>query len=82
MFSCKISSGFPLINFPFKYVKRFRTGEEWIFNLAADPYEKNNILNLIEDEMLLDSLRNSLDYIFLNQYLIENNQVFSPQIGL
>jgi len=65
-----------VIDFPYKYVKRIRTGEEWVFNLEDDPQEETNIFNRIESTLILDSLRKSIQYIFLNQYLIENNQIF------
>ncbi len=65
-----------VIDFPFKYVKRVKTGEEWIFNLEADPEEKTNILHLVGENKLINEMRHSMDYIFLNQYLIENDKIF------
>ena len=70
-----------VIDFPYKFVKRFKTGEEWIFNLDVDPLEQNNILNQFENNHHLDSLRKSIEYIFLNQYLIENNKVIPVPTG-
>jgi phosphoglycerol transferase MdoB-like AlkP superfamily enzyme len=69
-----------VVDFPIKYVKRFRTGEEWIFNLNVDPLEQTNILNQFNNNRM-DKLRKSLEYIFLNQYLIENNKVFPASAG-
>tara|TARA_B100000809_G_scaffold254591_1_gene291974 strand:+ start:1827 stop:3689 length:1863 start_codon:yes stop_codon:yes gene_type:complete len=63
------------IDFPFKYLKRLRTDEEWLFNLDEDPLENKNLIDLPGNNALLDELRKSLKYCFLNQYLIENNQI-------
>ena len=65
-----------VIDFPFKYMKRIRTGEEWVFNLGEDPKEERNIINKMMNDQQLDSLKKSMEYIFLNQYLIENNLVY------
>ena len=70
-----------VVNFPFKYAKRFRTGEEWVFNLNVDPLEQTNILNQFKNNHLLDSLRKSIEYIFLNQYLIKNDKVYPASAG-
>jgi len=65
-----------VIDFPFKYMKRIRTGEEWVFNLGEDPKEERNIVNKMMNNQQLDFLKKSIEYIFLNQYLIENNLVY------
>ena len=64
-----------VLDFPYKYLKRIRTGEEWVFNLEKDPGEENNVIQSLINETLLRELRSSIDYIYLNQYLIENNQL-------
>jgi len=64
-----------VLDFPYKYLKRIHIEEEWVFNLEKDPDEENDILQSLKNETLLNELRSSIDYIFLNQYLIENDQI-------
>ncbi len=64
------------IDYPHKYIKRIRTNEEWLFNLENDPGEKHNLIHQKEYFAIIEKLRDSINYIFINQYLIENNRVF------
>lgn len=64
------------IDYPYKYLKRLRTGEEWLFNLTDDPEENNNLIQDSKLQITLDNLQESMQYIFLNQYLIENNRIY------
>ena len=65
-----------ILDFPYKYLKRIHIEEEkWVFNLEKDPDEENDILQSLKNETLLNELLSSIDYIFLNQYLIENDQI-------
>lgn len=63
------------IEYPYKYLKRLSTGEEWLFNLADDPQENKNLIRNPELQVTVNDLQQSIQYIFLNQYLIENNQI-------
>lgn len=64
------------IDYPHKYIKRIRTNEEWLFNLENDPGEKHNLIHQKKYTSTIKKLRDLINYIFVNQYLIENNRIF------
>ncbi len=66
------------VDYPYKYIKRMRTNEEWLFDLQNDPDEQKNLIRLEEFDSRIIKLRKAINTIFLNQYLIENNRIF-PQ---
>lgn len=59
------------IRYPYKYIKHMRTGKEVVYNLATDPLEKTP---LKQPDMSM--FKDDLSPIFLNQYLIKNNQIW------
>ena len=69
-----------VVDYPFKYIKRTRTGEEWIYNLNLDSREETNVLTSERGRGIINKLRKSLAYIFFSQYLIENNKIFPDSI--
>ena len=64
------------IDYPYKYIKRINTNEEWLFNLKNDIGEKSNLIHQKKYTSTIEKLRDSINYIFINQYLIENNRIF------
>ncbi|MEE8478376.1 MAG: sulfatase-like hydrolase/transferase [Candidatus Neomarinimicrobiota bacterium] len=64
------------IDYPYKYIKRIHTNEEWLFNLKNDIGEKRNLIHQKKYTSTIEKLRDSINYIFINQYLIENNRIF------
>jgi len=58
-----------------KYILNLRADMEYVFDLRKDFFEKDNIINNIDNDVLND-LRESSKMIFINQYLIEKNRVW------
>ncbi|HOW52242.1 MAG TPA: sulfatase-like hydrolase/transferase [bacterium] len=64
-----------VVDYPMKYVRHVRTGEEFVYDLERDPQETDNIV-ATTDPSLIDRWRGLLRDIYLNQYLLETNQVW------
>ena len=64
-----------IVDFPLKYVRHLSTGKEYVYNLRSDPKETTNIRQSI-DNSILNRLRGFLQEVYLNQYLLENNQIW------
>ena len=64
--------------YPYKYVKNLRTKTESVFDLAADPSEEHDILEVVarNDPALLEQLRAELAVIYLNQKLVEEDRIW------
>lgn len=64
-----------VIEYPLKYVRHISTGEEFVYNLERDAREEINLLATTNLAML-DRWRGMLRDIYLNQYLLETNQIW------
>jgi len=64
-----------VVEYPFKYVRHVRDGEEYVFDLERDPHEDDNII-ATTDPSLIDRWRGALREIYLNQYLLETDQIW------
>ncbi len=60
-----------------KYMRHLRTGREYFYDLGRDPGEKVNRADASPDELVL--MRSRLREIYLTQYLLEHDKVFSRE---
>jgi len=67
-----------VVDYPFKFITHFRTGKEYLFDLEKDPGEKINLMDAGFDPAEAPELRKSLEAIYLNQKLIEENRIKRP----
>ncbi|HRS63320.1 MAG TPA: sulfatase-like hydrolase/transferase [Spirochaetota bacterium] len=65
------------VDYPYKYIKHLKTGKEYLFNLEKDPLETSNIINANEYSAIKEKLQGSLEAIYTNQKLIEENKIIS-----
>lgn len=63
-----------VVDYPLKYIKHIRTGKEYLFNLAADPMEKVNLMLQGFEPETVNKLKGSLKTVYLNQQLIEQDR--------
>lgn len=66
-----------VVRYPYKYIRRLRTGEEFIFDLATDPDEERSILRDFIDSGRIAPFRDDLMDIMLNHHLITNDEVWT-----
>jgi len=64
-----------VIRYPYKYIFHKKTGAEYMFHLANDPSEKNNIVHQVPLKLLND-MRNDIKTIAFNQRIIETNSLY------
>ena len=67
-----------VVDYPFKYIKHLRTGKSFLFNLKQDHGEMNNLFSS-HSKTDIDQWEKKLSYLFLNQHLIENNQIWKSE---
>ncbi len=67
-----------VVDYPMKFVEHLKTGKEYLFNLENDPKETVNLLDGSYDPAAVTKLRGSLNAIYLNQKLIEENRIRRP----
>jgi len=67
-----------VVKYPFKFIKHIKTGKEYLFNLEDDPKEKINLMDTGFDLKEISKFRESLNAIYLNQKLIEENRIRRP----
>ncbi len=65
------------VDYPYKYIKHLKTGKEYLFNLEKDPLETSNLINANEYSAIKEKLQGSLEAIYTNQKLIEENKIIS-----
>jgi arylsulfatase A-like enzyme len=65
-----------VVDYPLKYILHIRTGKEYIFDLEKDPAEKINLISESSNETV-NGLRASLELIYLNQRLIDDNKIIN-----
>ena len=66
------------IRYPYKYMKHMKTGREHVYNIQVDPQENNDIVKTVP-ETTMAQLRKDIQTLMLNQYAIENNQIFTDK---
>jgi len=64
-----------VVNYPLKFINHQKTGKEYLFDLENDPGEKNNLLLHDYDLKKVTSLKESLNAVYLNQQLIDENKI-------
>ena len=66
------------VRYPWKYRKHVRSDKEYLYNLAEDPHEEKNFLDnfLVKPPVDLEVFRKDVEYGFVNQYLMEHNQIW------
>ncbi len=64
-----------IVEYPMKYVRHLRSGEEFVYDLQNDPREEKNLTREIEPARL-ERWRGLLENIYLTQYLLEKKQVW------
>jgi arylsulfatase A-like enzyme len=64
-----------VIEYPYKFVRNMLSGDEYLFDLAADPAEKDNLIGkgLLDEER---ALRDGIRAIFLNQKILDENRLW------
>jgi arylsulfatase A-like enzyme len=62
------------VQYPLKFIRHVKTGNEYLFDLVKDPGEKTNLIGSV-DQAELGRLRKSLEPILINQNLIEENRI-------
>jgi phosphoglycerol transferase MdoB-like AlkP superfamily enzyme len=66
-----------VLDYPLKYTKRLRTGDEYLFNLKTDPQEQCNLIRNNDYLKNIVQLREELKTIFLNQRMLEENRIWN-----
>jgi arylsulfatase A-like enzyme len=67
-----------VVKYPLKYITHIKTGKEYLFDLENDPKEKLNLMDAGFDMNKVSKLRESINAIYLNQKLIEENRILKP----
>lgn len=67
-----------VVDYPLKYVRHIRTGDEFVYDLQNDPQETTNMVGGYLSAQL-DRWRAALREIYLNQYLLETDQIWPGQ---
>ena len=69
-----------VLNYPYKYVKPLKAEgkREILFRLDHDPQESTNLIDYDEYAVKRKNLEDKLQFIYLNQLLIEQNEVWLP----
>jgi len=67
-----------VVEHPYKYIRHIRSGDEIVYNLEKDPGETVNIINEIPKKKR-ELLRNSLEAMYLNQQLLDNNEIWKDE---
>ncbi|MGH7898979.1 MAG: glycerophosphodiester phosphodiesterase family protein, partial [Candidatus Binatia bacterium] len=70
-----------VVDYPFKFLRRLRSGEEMLFDLAADPGEKRNLIDQFADAERLSELRHGVDRIVLTHHLIQHDRIWDGNGG-
>jgi len=69
-----------VLNYPYKYIKPLKNAgkREMLFRLDRDPKETLNLIDYTENATKLKTLQDKLQFIYLNQMLLEHNEVWLP----
>jgi arylsulfatase A-like enzyme len=66
------------LQWPWKYAKHLRTGQEFFFNLENDPLEMSNLIHEAGPDAHLARLRRSQRIFYLTQFLFEHDRIWPP----
>ena len=64
-----------VVDYPHKYIMHIQTQKEYLFNLEADPAEKNNLARESESGEKILYMKNILERVHFNQKLIDENRI-------
>jgi phosphoglycerol transferase MdoB-like AlkP superfamily enzyme len=64
-----------VIDYPLKFITHQKTGKEYLFDLEKDPGERVNLMTGDYDVKIVNSLKDSLKKVYLNQQLIDSNRI-------
>ena len=69
-----------VLNYPYKYIKPLKSEgkREMLFRLDHDPKETINLIEYTDNAVKLKNLQDKMQFIYLNQMLIEQNEVWLP----
>ncbi len=67
-----------VVKYPLKFITHIKTGKEYLFDLEADPKELVNLMETAPGMNEASKLRESINAIYLNQKLIEENRIRRP----
>lgn len=70
-----------VVSYPYKYVKSIRSDDEYLYNLSADPQERNNLVVEYEASPILKGLREDIERLEANQHLLETNRIWPLNNG-
>lgn len=70
-----------VIQWPLKFVRRQRTGAEFLFNLETDPGEKTDVIATITPHQRY-KFESLLQIIYLNQILLDQNAIWPPPTNI
>lgn len=65
---------FSVVRFPYKYRFFEDTQKEYVYDLVADPFEKNSIIQDVPT-ILIEQFRSDLKTMYQSQFALERNQV-------
>jgi hypothetical protein len=65
-----------VIQYPYKYRWHLALNKEWVYHLNNDPMERKNVIKEIS-KVQLSKFREEVKKLFLNQVIIDKNQVFN-----
>ena len=68
--------------YPFKYIKHLASGKEFLYNLAADKNEAFNLIDSPNFSGMIEERRQSLKTLFLNQALLNKDQIWPTNLEL
>ncbi|MCL1910598.1 MAG: LTA synthase family protein [Leptospirales bacterium] len=66
-----------VLEYPLKYILHLKTRKEYLFDLERDPIERINLISENGNETTANKLRESLESIYLNQRLIDENKIIN-----
>lgn len=69
-----------VVDYPFKYVRHFLDGKEWLFDVAADPGERRDLASEPAFEARLLAGRRELDELKKGQAVLEMNRIWDPRL--
>ncbi len=64
-----------VVNYPLKYITHLKTGKEYLFDLENDPGERINLMTGNFNVETVNTLKDSLKTVNLNQQLIDSNKI-------
>jgi len=69
-----------VVHWPFKYTKHLSRDKEYLFDLASDPMEKRNLAPKVENKGKVKEMREKVEFIYMNQYLIKTDGIWPEHL--